>query len=220
MTIQRRSIHWSLHLGQAAFSLILLGIFMLGGMIFNRPDDSTVDQLEQLPALSRAELLAAPRATDVLIEGRVSDRNEVLGHGFVAYTRELGSPDYHNDIVWHTDEYATPALIIDLADGPVTMAGNYTLSGDVPVITEGDYRYHGLAAGDPVIVIGRPTYDKTEEQILPGEVIRGTRTSYPRPGPDSSFVIIALGLLAAGGAIMAWLLRRGYKPWGSPKTGR
>jgi hypothetical protein len=220
MTIQRPAIHWSLHLGQAAFSLILLGIFMLGGMIFYRPNDTTVDQLEQLPALSRAELLGVPRSSDVLIEGRVSDRNEVLGHGFVAYTRELGSPDFHNDIVWHTDEYATPALIIDLADGPVTMAGNYSLSGDVPVISEGDYRYHGLAAGDPVVVIGRPAFDKTAEQILPNEVIRGTRASYPRPGANSSFLIIARGLIASGGAIMAWLLRRGYRPFGSVKTGR
>jgi hypothetical protein len=220
MTIQRRSIHWSLHLGQAAFSLILLGVGMLGMMIFNRPHDSTADQLEQLPALARAELLAAPRTTDVLIEGRVSARNEVLGHGFVAYTRDMGSPDFHNDIVWHTDEYATPALVIDMADGPVTVAGNFTLSGSLPVITEGAYRYHGLAAGDPVVVIGRPDFANSAEQIYSATIIRGTRASYPRPGPNWSFVIIALGLIAAGGAIMAWLLRRGYRPFGNPKTGR
>jgi hypothetical protein len=220
MTIQRRSIHWSLHLGQAAFSLILLGVGMLGMMLFNRPHDSTADQLAQLPALSRAELIAAPRANDVLIEGRVSDRNEVLGHGFVAYTRDMGSPDYHNDIVWHTDEYATPALVVDMADGPVTVAGNYTLSGDMPVITEDEYRYRGLSAGDPVLVIGRPDVANTAEQIFSATIIRGTRASYPRPGINASFLIIALGLIAAGGALMAWLLRRGYRPFGNVKTGR
>jgi hypothetical protein len=220
MTIQRPSIHWSLHLGQAAFSLILLGVGMLGMMIFNRPHDSTADQLDQLPALSRAQLLAAPRSADVLIEGRVSDRNEILGHGFVAYTRDMGSPDFHNDIVWHTDEYATPALVVDMADGPVTVAGNYTLSGDVPVIAEGDYRYHGLAVGDPVLVIGRPDFANIAEQLYSATIIRGTRASYPRPGANSLLLIVALGLIAAGGAIMAWLLRRGYRPFGNVKTGR
>jgi len=220
MAFRSRSIHWSLRLGQTAFGLIVAGLAILGTALFSRPSPSTVDRIEQLTPLSRAELLAAPAASDVLIEGRISDRNEVLGHGFVAYTRDHGVPDIRNDTVWRTDEDATPALVVAMADGPITVAGNYRLSGNLPVIVEGDYRYTGLAVGDQVMVIGRPAFGNIAEQIHSASIILGSHASYPRPGINPLPLIFALGLIAVGGGIMAWLLRRGYRPFGNPQTGR
>ncbi|HYF61328.1 MAG TPA: hypothetical protein VD886_00855 [Herpetosiphonaceae bacterium] len=218
--MQRRSIHWSLSLGQTAFGLILAGLALIGAMLFNRPHDAIADQLDRLAPLTRAALLEAPAARDVLIEGRVSERNESLGNGLVAYASERSVVDIRGDTIWVADESVTPPLVIEMADGSITTSGNYSLYGDMPVVTEGARRLRGLSAGDEVVIIGRPTFDNSAEQILPDSVIRGSRESYPRPGFNLITLGVAIVLMAVGAGIMAWLLRRGYSPFGNPDTGR
>lgn len=220
MAARSRTIHWSLRLGQTAFGLILAGFGLLGALLFNQPRDFIADQFDQLAPLARADLLAAPADSDVLIEGRVSARNEIIGHGLVAYASERSVRDIRDDLVWVADEFVTPALVIEMAGGPITAAGNYALSGDLPAIVEGGRRWRGLAPGDEVVVLGRPAFGNLAEQIIPAYIVRGSRQSYPRPGPNPLALIAAAGLIALGGGIMAWLLRQGYAPFGNPKTGR
>ena len=220
MAFRQRGIHWSLGLGQSAFGLITAGVYIIGKLLFGGHQDSLRDKLEQLPSLSRADVLAASSGKDVVIEGQISPTNEVMGYGMVAYTSQHSVLDSRNDQIWVPGESVTPVLIIDMADGPITLGGNYFLAGDLPTITEGTNRYQGVSVGDQVVVIGRPAYDKTIEQLYPSTIIRGTRASYLQPRLNLGWLVFGLVLIATGVGIMAVLLRRGYSPFGNPNTGR
>ncbi|GAB4214496.1 MAG: hypothetical protein OHK0022_53110 [Roseiflexaceae bacterium] len=215
------------------------GLFLLGfGLIFlaigaglaifgTQQAQAAADRAERLPPLSAAALDDGQPGREVLIEGRVSERNQALFQGMVAYVRqEYRGTDDDGDARWSEDERRTPPLWIDLPGGAVKLANDtYRLESPAQqwqepggtswngFTGEGTKRYQGVAAGDPVIAIGT-LVDGQEGPELRAEFVHGgTRSSYIAaqrseaaflPWFGGLFALIGAGI--AGGGV--WVLLR------------
>lgn len=79
---------------------------------------TTTERVERLVPLSATAINDSPAGREVLIEGRISDRNPALVEGLVAYGRE----EYRGGNSWEDDEQRTPPLWIEVPDGTVVLA--------------------------------------------------------------------------------------------------
>lgn len=220
MRVRSRLLHWSLRLGQFAFSLVFVGCAIVATILMHQSKDSLDATLRKLTPLSRGELLATQPDAASLIEGRISAGNEVLAHTMVAYERTRAVRDIRNDTVWVFESRQAPSIVVDLADGPVQIHGDYVLGGNLHTQTDGAVRYAGLKPGDPVVVIGKHMPGAAVVRIDATYVLRGTRAELLQSRVNYWGLGVGGAFLALGLGIMAWLLRQGYSPFGKRSTGR
>jgi hypothetical protein len=222
--------------GPAIIPIFLIGfglIFLILGVLLAtagaQQAGAEAERAERLPPLTVAALEDSRPGREVLIEGRISDRNPTLFQRFVAYVREeyRGSDDQDRE-KWEEDERRTPPLRIEVADGIVSLANsNYVL--DTPphiwhesepsrvwngFTGEGTKRYRGFQAGDIALAIGTLASGSEGLELRAERVYGGTRSSYiadrrqaavwmPRIGAIFGLVGVAIALLGVW-----WLLRR------------
>ena len=213
MPSHTRVQHWSFPLGRTAFGMLLLGFALIIATLFNPSSNALAAQVRQLKPTTRTDLLSGDQRGEILIEGRISRKNEVLAQSLVAYQRTRAGRDSRNDIVWSLEDIQNPPLQIDLADGSVIVAGNYSLLGSLLAKLEGDYRYEGFAVGDSVLVIGEALPGNSEMQLSANYIMRGTRAEYTSRSVAALPMLIGLGMFLGGAATLSWLLWRGNSPF-------
>lgn len=132
--------------------------------------------------------------TEVLIEARISSRNPVRSHDFVAYVREWRTVDDDDDTgSWSVSGRVTPPLLLvlstaeglELSDGLVQIENDDYELQDAHVVEEkrgfgepSTTRYKGLAVGDSVVAVGVLTSRTGDPRIEADFIARGTRESY------------------------------------------
>lgn len=214
-----RKRHWSIWVGRIGFTLFLTGVVTLVAALVNRPPDAVGDLVAGTPYATYADLQAGPDGPH-LIEGVISEQNEALAQGMVAYERSRGVPDIRGDVVWVKEEARTPELLIDLPGGRVTIEAGYLLSQTHGAITTGADRYAGLAAGDAVLAVGRVVGHGAEVRFAADYLIAGTHAEHRPMRFDAGQLAVGGVFVALGLAIMGWLWGRGYRPFGDYETGR
>ena len=126
---------------------MLTGGATIGTVWLQRSNDYVDAQLRLLTPLTRSELELTNTDGGRLIRGNISPTNTVLAHALVAYEQSRAVRDIRDERVWVADSRQTPTLIVDLADGPVEIGGDYLLVGDLRLHTDGATRYAGLDIG-------------------------------------------------------------------------
>jgi hypothetical protein len=199
------------------FTLIGLGLGVLAPTMIYR----NMQRVATLEPLSMAALSARAPGDAVLLEGRISERNETQWRGYVAYireeyVRETGSGDNsRSDYTWETDLTVTPPLLIDLPDGSVQVANDgYGLGTrkefKVANTREGQRRFSGLQLGDPVVAFG--TLRSVDDGVaIAAEVVsRGTKAQYLADERMWIYITGALG----GMFLLVGLFLLGVLLWG------
>ena len=218
--LTRRRRHWSIRLGQFGFSSFIVGSILLGTGLFQPPLDGVGALVKETPVATYLELRQLSSGEVRLIEGKVGAENEALEEGLVAYQRSHGVPDIRNDIVWSLEETRAPELLIDMEGGTVMIDPDYILFGDMREVTSGSERYAGVAAGDTVLVIGTVINSGNELRMQASNLILGSLQENQPVRFDVYRITAGVFLAILGLITMGWLLSKGYKPFGDPKTGR
>jgi hypothetical protein len=153
--------------------LALLGLAGMGKAAFVR-DAHSVSK--------RTELGALPVGTVAVLEAKISSTMKTDSHGWVA-SKSPGAS---------TGE--TPALVVDLADGPLQLAGDGYSDEDWSIDDPGMHLF--LQPDDPVTVIGRVVHDP--KPTLEAEtVFTGHRTAGLQKKAHFDFLVSAVGTLAS-----------------------
>jgi hypothetical protein len=218
--LTKRRRHWSIRLGQFGFSSFLVGSVLLGSGLFRPPLDGVGSLVKETPSAAYLELRQSSSGEVRLIEGKVGAENQVLEQGLVAYQRSHGVPDIRNEIVWSLEETLAPELRIEMEGGTVMIDPDYILFGDMREVTSGSDRYAGVASGDTVLVIGAVFNSGNEVRIQAQYLILGSLQENQPVRFDVYKIAAGAFLAALGLGTMGWLLSKGYKPFGDPKTGR
>lgn len=188
-------------------TLLLGGIFCVTGLavalIFGYLYSQRATQIEQLPAVSAAALSQRPLGSQVLVEGRLSRRNEIHFRSFVAYRAlEFRGWDTGKNrssrARWAEIARVTPPLHLELADGPVQIANrDYRFQSGVigseagPVTWQdtgkltwnsqtkvGTRRYTGFEIGSPVLALGSVIEGPEGRAIEAKWIYGGSRAGY------------------------------------------
>ncbi len=196
----------------------LIGIFL----ILDTPAYARrLERAEQLRPSSAAALVASAPDREVLLEGRISSRNQASFEDFVAYVHEQYRDEaFDGDHLqaWVEVARATPPLWITLADGDVRIANHDYVFDSTPVTkilaeptaTKGAVQVRGYQVDSPVLVIGH---------VMPGGAVKaeflygGSRADYMadmRAAGSRSLplgiVFLVVGLVAM--ATSAYQIRR------------
>lgn len=213
------------------FVLPLVGLFLgcFGGIFIWAGQESgkAAAHAEGLPALTAVMLEDSPLGREVVIEGRISDRNRVRFREFVAYvSEEYQGDDDDGDPKWRVDERVTPPLLLDLPDGRVQIENqDYTLEStpvtwqDSPTLrwnrarNEGTKRYRGFAVGNPAMAIGVVVEGQEGRALAASLLYGGTQADYvaDRRSAAALFPKIGMGIAGIGVVIIGigvWLVVR------------
>lgn len=194
----------------------IVGLFLaLGASAGERREAARAERLLPLGAVAFDE--TAP-GREVLVEGRVSDRNRAQFRGYKAYIREeyRGSDD-ENRPKWVEDERITPPLLLAVDDGLITLNNQDYRPEAWPQVWqeseslswngfsgEGTKRYRGLNAGDTVTAIGAVTRGPEGPALQAEVVFSGDRAAYIAAQHDAATVSFWMGTaFAAFGALFA-----------------
>jgi hypothetical protein len=210
-----------------AFGLVFLAIGLFTAIVGTREASAEAARAEGLRPLTAAALDDGAPGREVLVEGRISERNPALFRQFVAYAREEYRGGDDDKDTWQEDQRSTPPLLIEVADGAVSLAkAGYVL--DSPPHTwqesqslswngltgEGTKRYRGFQAGDVVMAIGTLAAGSEGMELRAERVYGGTRSAYIAsrrsaarwiPWLGGVFAVVGAGI--AGGGVW-WLARR------------
>jgi hypothetical protein len=212
MTPTSRRTTWKDVAGRAAFAVVLLGVGLVWTSLSWSPGPTLTDRIAAMPLATLASL-DGPTVQEVLFEGRVGARNEVLRDGLVAYERFRRVIDIRGDELWVFDTRVTPPLQIDLADGSIEVAGDFGLIDAEPGEPGENERYDGFAIGAPVLVLGRiaPGATAIEAEALIG----GTRETYLQRRTNQRWPLLLAGVvcIVLGATAIAGLIRSGASPW-------
>jgi hypothetical protein len=167
----------------ASFVLLLIGIFFLvfGILMFRLAPQSFIRQADRVAEFTPvvATVLRDTRpGREVLIEGRISDRNPLKSYSFVAYDIYDREVDSDGDETWAWRTSVTPPLWLELADGLVQIEEGYYLAGTETSTREGNTRYNGLKVGDPVIALGILASRVDPPRITAEFIAFGTQADY------------------------------------------
>jgi len=218
--MRRRGRHWSIGVGQIGFSLTLIGLGLLYSAFFRPTQDGLYSLIEETQTASYDELLRLSSGEVRLIEAKISSENQPLVDGLVAYQHWHGTPDIREDMIWVVEEFVTPELALEMDSRRVTVEPGYSLFGEMPQVINGLERYDGVAVGDTILVIGPVLNNDAGIKIQAEYLIHGSLEENQPPRFDLYPLGGGVALLFLGLGIMGWLLRRGYRPFGNPKTGR
>lgn len=163
-------------------------------------------RIGSLPVSSATRLADTRLGQEVLVEGRLSLDNPVRYHTFVAYEVETLEKDSDGDDRWVRQSTVTPFLLVEVADGRIRLEEEYRLVRTGSSIREGDVRYTGLTATDPVIAVGVLTDRRDSPKIKAEFVAYGTQADYVTAQQHMAtfwwwfgllFALIGAGMLAA-----------------------
>jgi hypothetical protein len=211
------------------FGLVFLALGIFLATVGAQQAGAEAERAERLRPLDVAALDDGQPGREALIEGRISDRNSALFQQFVAYVREeyRGSDDQDRE-QWAEDERRTPPLLIEVADGVVSLANSSYIVDSSPHIWpesqtsrtwngftgEGTKRYRGFQAGDVVLAIGTLAPGSEGMELQAERVYGGTRSSYIADRRRSAVWMPRIGgIFGLVGAVIAlvgiwWLVRR------------
>ncbi|NJN16345.1 MAG: hypothetical protein HC822_08760 [Oscillochloris sp.] len=171
------------------FGLVFLAVGVTIGIFGTRDAMAAGARAQRLAPQSAAALEQAAAGSEVLVEGRLSDRNSARFRTFVAYSAdEYRGTDDDGDAIWTEVERVTPPLLIEA--GGLVQIGNddYELERAHEHWQEserlrysggqGTRRYAGMRAGEMVTTIGviraGPEGNEVQAEILFG----GNRDAY------------------------------------------
>lgn len=179
----------------AAFGLPFLFLGLVLTFFMSNVARNSAARVERLQPISASALAQSPAGREVLFEGRVDSANSIVYRSFVAYIHEHQSYDGKNGTHWSPVKSASPPLLIDLADGQTRLAPTKFELRYLPTIErEGDERYSGFSAGDPIMVVGVTTGDSGGRTIVEADFATGkTRAEYVEMLDASSGVTRGLG---------------------------
>lgn len=211
------------------FGLLFVCGALLCGLLTFYSSIRASNRVRRLAAVTAALLESTRVGTEVLLEGRLSDRNPVQSHGFVAYVHEWRQIDEEGDPgSWSVFAQVTPPLLLKLPGGLVQVGNDdYDLEDAHTVEEEEAFdepstnRYKGLAAGDPVIVVGVVVAGPEHPQVEADFIARGTRASYIARRRTGGFLFCVSSIVVAvvGGVILLWDQVTRLLRWRRRKTG-
>jgi hypothetical protein len=179
----------------------VFSLFFLGVAFFALLDWSKWYRFVDLPLTTTVAKLTEAKG-DVVIEGRVSQRNSIRERGFAAYIR---SPRASS-----SDENAyrdTPKLLIELADGSVSLDNDNYETFDWHLDDDPFYYYYFLRADDPVVITGYvvrgvsiPTGEKTID-LHAQEVFVGSHAEYVTRTREASLLPSILSAITMFGSL-------------------
>jgi hypothetical protein len=211
------------------FGLVFVAIGIFMATVGARQAGAEAERAERLRPLSVAALDDSQPGREALIEGRISNRNPALFQEFVAYVREeYRGSDEDDRERWEEDERRTPPLLIELADGIVSLANDSYILDSPPhhwqesqsarawnsLTGEGTKRYRGFQAGDAALAIGTLAPGSAGLELQAERVYGGTRDSYIADRRQAALWMPRIGAIfgAIGAAIAIggiwWVVRR------------
>jgi len=173
-----------------------------------------------LTPMSATRLSDTPPGREILVEGRVSDRNSLRFRSYVAFIVEECEIDRDGDEECRVVNRVTPPLEIALPDGPVQIANDtYSLQGMTSTAYQGDLEYSGIEAGAPVIVVGTLAPRDGSPQLQAEFIAHGTQADYIASQRIGSIVWRLFGLLFAviGAALIIAALVLALRSWSVTK---
>jgi hypothetical protein len=204
-------------------SLIFVCGALLCGLVGLFSSIRAANKVRSLRPITAIGLEAARPGEEVLVEGRVSDRNPVRSHGFVAHVREQRDIDEDGDAdSWSLSARMTPPLLLELADGLVQIGNDDYQLEDAHAIEEEESfdqpsttRYRGLAVDDPIIAVGVVVDGPELPQIEADFIARGTRAGYVARKRTGGVIFCASSIVVAaiGGLILFWDQVTRLLPW-------
>jgi hypothetical protein len=198
---------------------LLFGLFfvcgaLLCGLVTLYAAFRAASRVRRLTPVTAVALEGTRTGDDVLIEGRVSDRNPVRSQGFVAYVLEWREIDEEGEPgSWSVSARMTPPLLLELPDGLVQVGNDDYELEDAHTIEEEEafdepstVRYKGIAVGDPVLAVGVAVGGSEHPQIEADFIARGTRAEYVarRRRGGAIFCVFSIVVAAAGGVVLLW----------------
>jgi hypothetical protein len=147
----------------------------------------------------------------VLFEGHISSENPPQYRNLVAYVVER---QFRNSS-FNPQRYARPALLVDLADGSLTITGTYRMlrppvtqsyQPDVPDENT-NYRVRGFVVGSPALVFGTTQTAAAGSVAVEARLVYGgTRAEFIAEQQRARWLGDQLGLALAGGGIVLFCL--------------
>ncbi len=190
-----------------AFLLTVVGI----ALYINFLDFPREPRLEQISLFSATDVQARLPGHPVLIEGHISRDNLPQYQRLVAYKVER----QHRSGSFNIQQQVRPMLLLELADGSVSVGGNYQLLRPPetqiyhPEVPEENntYRIRGFVADSPALVFGTTRADAAgsiniEARLLYG----GTHAEFIAEQQHARFWGDWLGLTLAGCGLLLFSL--------------
>ncbi len=154
------------------------------------------NRVEVLVSITATNLEDTPVGGEVLVEGRISQRNPIQARGFVAYIAEGREVDEDGDEHWWELDRVTPPLLLELPDGVVQIENStYGFRDIKPTVQSGDVRYEGFAIGDPVIAVGVLAWRTEPPQVTAEFIAPGTQASYVASQRNSVLLVRVVGVV-------------------------
>jgi len=202
----------------AGLTVLLVGLLMAGTgaavlLASLTGGGEAILRLERARLLSAAGLSDSQPGGEVLLEGRISPRNDPLHGAMVAYQRaSYQGSDSDGKDVWQQDERRTPALQIEVADGAVRLAeGAYDLAYYPHTEQSDRLVYRGFQAGDIVLVFGRTEAGSPGPAVRAERMLGGGRAEHlarlradraARQIVSGLFIILGLAIALTGGFVI------------------
>jgi hypothetical protein len=130
---------------------------------------------------------------EVLVEGRISERNRQARGALVAYIHERLERDTDGDREWEVYGTEAPALLVELSDGRIQVARNYDVMNPPRSERQGDHRYRGFGYGDQVLVVGTAVRGVELPEIQAEFVSGGTQASYVEGQRTGAIIVLIMG---------------------------
>lgn len=206
---------------------VLVGVIL--GVIAPQGLAQEATRVEQITAISAANLEQQAPGTEVLLEGRISSANPVLSQTFVAYTAEMYRGTDENDYArWEELKRVTPPLQLEMENTRVQIVNQgYILDGDLKTWQEseilsyssmrnkGTMRERGLEQNAAAMVLGKA--QKTSEGMgIEAEMLYGgTQASYIATQRNVAFWLRWAGVAVTGAGLLivgfVYVLSRGKR---------
>jgi hypothetical protein len=151
------------------------------------------NRIEQMKPATAAAVATASSGQEVLVEGRISERNRHARGALVAYTHERLERDSDGDREWVTYSTEAPPLLIELPDGRIQVARNYSVKNPPRSEREGDHRYRGFGYSDQVLVVGTAARGVELPEIQADFVSGGTQASYVEGQRTGATIVLIMG---------------------------
>jgi hypothetical protein len=161
------------------------------------------NRIEQMKPASAAAMANAGPGQEVLVEGRISERNPQVRGALVAYIHERLERDSDGDREWEVYSTEAPSLLIELPDGRIQVAQNYEVKHPSRSERQGDHRYRGFGYDDQVLVVGTAVRGFELPEIQAEFVSGGTQASYVEGQRTGAIIVLVIsGVFAVVGLIV------------------
>jgi hypothetical protein len=195
--------------GAMILTIIGLPFLVLGGcfaFVAGPHSAQTADRIASFNPMSAAQLGDLRPGREVLIEGRMSGRNEIYTRNYVAYVVSRCTTDSDGDTDCDVVARVTPPLRINLSQGYVNVANDSYSLADMSTVYDGDLQYDGIEPEAAVVAVGTLLPADGALQIEAEFIALGSQTSYVESLRREAltwriigtiFGLIGVGLLAA-----------------------